>query len=46
MIKMMNIVFDELVFLCYNSENTLGNSNGFEAYIIETAIPTTTVGSS
>lgn len=33
MIKMMNIVFDELVFLCYKSENTLGNSNEFEAYI-------------
>lgn len=30
---MMNIVFDELVFLCYNSENALGNSNGSEAYI-------------
>lgn len=33
MIKMINIVFDELVFLCYKSENTLGNSNEFEAYI-------------
>lgn len=45
MIKMMNIVFDELVFLCYNSENTLATAMDLKR-TLETAIPTTTVGSS
>lgn len=43
MIKMMNIVFDELVFLCYKSRwATAMNLKR----TLETAIPTTTVGSS